>query len=67
MTQVYTPGKRNQPVISEETAAAAAEAWHSSLTPEARPALPPRAAQIIPDDGASDTSSRVSSYKRSLR
>lgn len=64
---LHVPPKRRQPVIDDATALAAERAWQAQLTPNRRPASPPRPAMILPDDRDDDSGSRVSSYKRSLR
>lgn len=65
--ELKVPARKRAPVIGDDVAAAAEQAWQSSIDPSRRPAAPPRPAVLLPDDGDGDSGSRVSSYKRSLK
>lgn len=67
VVQVVRMGKKRQPVISEEVAAAAAAALRASRDSSLPRAEPPRPVAPLPDDAGDRDDSRVAGYLRSQR
>lgn len=68
VVQVFRPGAKRAPVISDAVASAAAQAWRDQLGARSEPAVaPPRPMPAMPREDDVNDSSRVASYMRTQK